>query len=95
MAAATITVVFTDLVGSTELIGLGEAGADEVRREHFGLLRGAVAEHGGREVKNLGDGLMLVFDGVTAGLACAVAMQQAIAGRRADTEPNRPCGWGC
>ena len=82
MAAATITVVFTDLVGSTELMSrLGEAVADEVRREHFGLLRGAVAEHGGREVKNLGDGLMLVFDGVTGGLACAVAMQQAIAGR--------------
>src|SRR5579864_1298566 len=88
MAAEMIAVVFTDLVGSTELMSrLGEAAADEVRREHFALLRAAVAEHGGREVKNLGDGLMLVFDGVTGALACAVATQQAIAGRSSDREP--------
>jgi class 3 adenylate cyclase/tetratricopeptide (TPR) repeat protein len=88
MSTETVTVLFTDLVASTELMSrLGEAAADELRREHFGLLRGAVAEHGGREVKNLGDGLMVVFDAVTGGLACAVAMQQAIAGRAPDAEP--------
>ncbi len=65
MAAETITVLFTDLVGSTDLLSrVGEVRADELRREHFGLLRANVAEHGGREVKNLGDGLMVVFDGV-------------------------------
>src|SRR5690348_659317 len=88
MAAETVTVVFTDLVGSTALLSrVGEATADQLRREHFGLLRAAILEHGGREVKNLGDGLMIAFDGVTGGLACAVAMQQAIAGRPADAEP--------
>jgi class 3 adenylate cyclase/tetratricopeptide (TPR) repeat protein len=88
VATETVTVVFTDLVGSTELMSRrGEAAADDLRREHFGLLRTAVAEHGGREVKNLGDGLMVVFDAVTGALACAVAMQQAIAGRALDTEP--------
>ena len=55
-----------------------------MRREHFALLREALAAHDGREVKNLGDGLMVVFDGVIAALGGAVAMQQAIAGRRAD-----------
>ena len=63
---------------------VGEIRADELRREHFGLLREVIAAHGGREVKNLGDGLMVVFDGVTAALDGAVAMQQAIAGRRSD-----------
>jgi class 3 adenylate cyclase len=88
MAAQTVTVVFTDLVGSTELMSrVGETAADELRREHFGLLRAAVADHGGREVKNLGDGLMVVFDGVTGALSSAVAMQQAIVGRVAGTEP--------
>ena len=53
------------------------------------LLREAMAAHGGREVKNLGDGLMVVFDGVTAALGGAVAMQQAIAGRRADVSRCR------
>ena len=88
MATETITVLFTDLVGSTELLSrLGESAADELRREHFGLLRAAVADAGGVEVKNLGDGLMVTFDGVGAGLACAVAMQQAMAGRAASKEP--------
>jgi class 3 adenylate cyclase len=87
MGSVTATFVFTDLVASTELLSrVGEVRADALRREHFGLLRGAVAERGGREVKNLGDGLMVVFDGVTAALDGAVAMQQAIAGRPSDGE---------
>src|SRR6478736_8778323 len=88
MAAVTITVLFTDLVGSTDLLSrVGEAQADELRREHFGLLRAAMAAHGGREVKNLGDGLMVVFDGVPAALDAAVAMQQGITGRPLESEP--------
>ena len=80
--------MFTDSVGSTELLSrVGEARADELRREHFGLLRAAVAGSGGREVKNLGDGLMVVFDGVASALAGAVAMQQAIMARPAESEP--------
>ena len=71
--------LFTDLVGSTELLSrVGEETAEELRRAHFGILRDAIAAHGGREVKNLGDGLMVVFEGVTTALACAVAMQQSI-----------------
>src|SRR6476619_2967539 len=88
LAAETITVLFTDLVGSTDLLSrVGEARADELRREHFGLLRAAITEHGGREVKNLGDGLMVVFDGVAAALDAAVAMQQAITARPEGSEP--------
>ena len=85
MAVATVSVVFTDLVGSTALLSrVGEERAEVLRREHFGLLRQAIAEYGGQEVKNLGDGLMVVFNGVTAALDGAVAMQQAVAGRRTD-----------
>ena len=88
MAAETITVLFTDLVGSTELLSrVGEASAEELRREHFGLLRAAMSANGGREVKNLGDGLMVVFDGVASALGAAVAMQQAITARPAESEP--------
>lgn len=88
MATATVTLVFTDLVGSTELLSrVGETAAEELRREHFALLRAAVADAGGREVKNLGDGIMVAFEGVTAALACAVAMQQALAARPASAEP--------
>jgi class 3 adenylate cyclase/tetratricopeptide (TPR) repeat protein len=74
-----ITLLFTDLVRSTELADrLGEAEADELRRMHFRLLRQAVAHGGGWEVKNLGDGLMVAFDSPAAAVRCAVAMQQAL-----------------
>jgi pentatricopeptide repeat protein len=75
----TVTVLFTDLVGSTELSSrLGPEGTEALRQTHFGLLRGAVSAAGGTEVKNLGDGLMVAFTSLGRALACAVAMQQAI-----------------
>jgi class 3 adenylate cyclase/tetratricopeptide (TPR) repeat protein len=77
--AVSVSVLFTDLVESTALSSrLGAQAAEKLRRTHFGLLRAAAAEHGGREVKNLGDGLMVAFPGVGAALDAAVAMQQAI-----------------
>lgn len=80
LALETVTVLFTDLVGSTELMAsVGEQRADELRREHFAALRTAVAGHGGREVKNLGDGLMVVFESAGAALGCAREMQQTVA----------------
>ncbi len=81
----TVTVLFTDLVGSTELANrIGPSPADVLRREHFALLRAAAEQTGGHEVKNLGDGLMLAFSSVTAALDGAVAAQRAIAARNRD-----------
>src|SRR3984957_18386326 len=74
-----ITVLFTDLVGSTELVSsLSPEAGDEVRRRHFSALRQAIVDTGGTELKNLGDGVMVVFGTASAALTCAVAMQQAI-----------------
>ncbi|MBK5230882.1 MAG: adenylate/guanylate cyclase domain-containing protein [Thermoleophilia bacterium] len=73
-------VLFTDIVGSTELIGeFGEAGAHTRRQRHFSLLREAIATCGGREVKSLGDGLMVVFADPVAAIECAIAMQRGVA----------------
>lgn len=75
--SATTTVLFSDIVGSTELLGrLGEQAWDDVRREHFSVLRSVLADHAGTEVKNTGDGIMAVFDSVVDGVNCAVSMQQ-------------------
>jgi len=72
--------MFTDLEGSTRLIDrFGDAGAHALLRRHFALLRAAVAEHHGHEVKSLGDGLMVVFAVVPEAVACAAAMQAAVA----------------
>jgi class 3 adenylate cyclase len=91
MTEVTTSVVFTDLVGSTEMASrLGPAAADAIRQVHFGLLRGAVEATGGTEVKNLGDGLMVVYPSLGAALDSAVAMQQAIA--RYNDKGNEPLG---
>ncbi len=79
MSTETVAILFTDIVGSTELSQrLSAEAADAVRRGHFSLLRQAVTESGGSEVKNLGDGLMVVFRSASAALGCAVAMQQGV-----------------
>ncbi len=84
----TITVLFTDLVGSTELFSsLSPQEADDLRNDHFSLLRGAVSGAGGLKVKSLGDGLMVAFSSLSRALACAVAMQQAVE-RRNRRSPN-------
>jgi class 3 adenylate cyclase len=74
-----VTVVFTDIVGSTALAaGMSPVEADDLRRTHFSLLRHAVTAAGASEVKNLGDGLMVVARLASAALGCAVSMQQAV-----------------
>ena len=75
----TVTLLFTDQVGSTETLQrLGDEEGERLRRAHFGLLREAAGMHGGEEVKNLGDGLMVAFVSAVDALACAITIQQAV-----------------
>ena len=87
MTVENVAILFTDVVGSTELSQrLSPEEADEIRRRHFSVLRQAIAEAGGAEVKNLGDGLMVVFSSASAALACGVAMQQGVERDNRDRE---------
>src|SRR5437899_4113576 len=73
-----VTILFTDLVGSTELLSrAGDEEAQRIFRAHHTLLAETAAAHGGAEVKWLGDGLMGAFLSAADALRCAVAMQQA------------------
>ena len=73
-----MTILFTDLVGSTELVSrAGDEEAQRILRAHHGLLADAVAAHGGHEVKWLGDGLMVAFRSAADAVRCAIEMQQA------------------
>jgi class 3 adenylate cyclase len=75
----TVTVLFTDVVGSTAMSSsLDPDAADRVRQDHFSVLRQALAATDGTEVKNLGDGIMAVFASSSAAIACGVAMQQGV-----------------
>jgi class 3 adenylate cyclase len=74
-----VTFVFTDLVGSTELLDRhGDDVGDDLIREHLAILRRAIGRCDGEEVKNLGDGLMVAFPSALSAVACAVMMQHDI-----------------
>ena len=74
------TVLFTDVEGSTALTDrLGDAKARDLLREHERITREALAEHGGSEVKTMGDGFMASFGSATKALDCAIALQSAFA----------------
>jgi len=76
---STAIVLFTDLVGSTELRSrLGEDAADRLREQHDALVTGAIEANRGTVVKNLGDGIMATFAGAADAVDAAVAIQQAI-----------------
>jgi DNA-binding NarL/FixJ family response regulator/class 3 adenylate cyclase len=73
-----VTIMFTDVVGSTTLYDrYGDDEADARRGRHFAVLREVVAAHEGREVKSTGDGLMVTFSSAVAAVRCAVALQRA------------------
>jgi class 3 adenylate cyclase len=81
------TILFTDVEGSTALTDrLGDAKARELLREHERITREALAEHGGSEVKTMGDGFMASFGSATRALECAIAIQIAFAERNKSAE---------
>jgi predicted ATPase/class 3 adenylate cyclase len=79
-----LTVLFTDIVGSTELTArLGDRSARTVRTLHDRLVRKQLVAHGGHEVQTTGDGFLVTFRSVERAVACACAIQ------RAQSEHNR------
>lgn len=83
------TILFTDLVNSTEVIQrLGDERAQQAFATHHARLGELVSGHGGRELQWLGDGLMAAFPSTGDAVRCSVAMQRAarqpIAGERVE-----------
>jgi DNA-binding NarL/FixJ family response regulator/class 3 adenylate cyclase len=80
MEGSFVTILFAELVGAASLFEhQSDEAADDVRRGHFVALRHAVVEHGGREVRSTGEGLMVAFSSAVAAVRCAVDMQRATA----------------
>lgn len=72
------TIMFTDIVDSTAMTArLGDVRAVEMVRAHDALVRRALKDRGGREVKHTGDGIMASFNEVVAAVECARSIQQA------------------
>ena len=77
-ASAVVTILFTDLVGSTELLArAGDEEAQRIFRAHHDLLSDVATEYGGDEVKWLGDGLMVAFPSAAGAVRAALAMRSA------------------
>lgn len=73
------TVLFTDIVGSTERAAeLGDARWREVLERHGTLVRRELERHRGRQVKTTGDGVLATFDGPARGIRCAQAIANAV-----------------
>ncbi len=82
-------VLFTDIVGHSEMMSrLGDESGRDVLREHERITREVLKQHGGAEVKTMGDGFMASFGSVTKAVECAIALQRAFAERNASaSEP--------
>jgi class 3 adenylate cyclase len=73
------TVMFTDIVGSTERASeLGDRKWRELLESQVTILRRELARFRGREVKQIGDGCLATFDGPARAIRCGLAMIQAV-----------------
>ena len=80
MSVETLTFLFTDIEGSTALLGrLEDDDYAQVLVGHHALIRSALATHGGREIDTQGDAFFAVFSSPRGCVAAVLQMQQAIA----------------
>jgi class 3 adenylate cyclase/streptogramin lyase len=74
-----VTIMFTDVEGSTDLTRrLGDEAARRTIESYRRIVRAALAEHDGREIDSIGDGFMLAFLSTRRAVACAIAIDKAL-----------------
>jgi pimeloyl-ACP methyl ester carboxylesterase len=87
------TVMFTDIVGSTERAAeLGDARWRELLSAHQAAVRGELMKFRGREVKTLGDGCLATFDGPARAIHCGHAIAEAARSGGLDVRIGLHCG---
>jgi len=74
-------IVCADVAGYSRLMGADEAGTHATFKAHRSAMYPIILNHGGRIVKNTGDGFMLEFPSVVGAIEGAIAMQALMAGR--------------
>ena len=77
------TFMFTDIVGSTNLVeAVGDEAWEDLVRWHDQALRECFARHAGTEVDHSGDGFFVAFQDVSSAVECAVDVQRSLAEHR-------------
>ncbi len=82
LPSGTVTFLFTDIEGSTRLLGRLRDRYVEVLTEHQRVLRAAFEEHDGREVHTEGDAFFVAFARASDAIAAAVSAQRSLASWR-------------
>jgi class 3 adenylate cyclase len=78
-SAVLATVVFTDIVGSTERAAqLGDVAWRELLERHNTIVRRELDHHGGREIDTAGDGFLIAFDSPARAVRFAAAVTGAV-----------------
>ena len=78
-AAEVLTIMMTDVVGSTELLrARGDRGADDILALQGAIVHRQVTAFGGRVHKSLGDGFLMSFPSTVAAVRAAAAIQRAL-----------------
>ncbi|HXB14354.1 MAG TPA: adenylate/guanylate cyclase domain-containing protein [Solirubrobacteraceae bacterium] len=73
------TVMFTDIVDSTrKASAVGDRSWRQLVERHDELMRDVIARHRGREVKTMGDGFLVTFDGPARGIRAAISARDAV-----------------
>ena len=81
LETALATVLFTDIVGSTDRAReLGDSQWTALLGQHHATVRGVLAQYRGREIDTTGDGFFAAFDGPARGIRCAQAVLDALDG---------------
>ena len=82
VASAMRAIVFTDICGSVaQTHELGDEGHVAVLRDHNEIVRAALTQHQGTEVKHTGDGIMASFGSVSSSVAFAIDVLAALDAR--------------
>jgi TolB-like protein/class 3 adenylate cyclase len=83
-------ILCADVVGYSRLMGLDEEGTlAALRTVRNNLVAPKIAEHGGRIVRTMGDGLLVEFNSVVDAVRCAIAIQRAMPEQGADMPADR------
>ena len=84
-------ILAADVAGYSRLMGADETGTHAAFKAHRSAMYPIILNHGGRIVKNTGDGFMLEFPSVVGAIECAIAAQALMAASSTPL-PRSPSG---
>src|SRR6478609_3711352 len=82
-------IVCADVAGYSRMMGADEAGTHAAFKAHRSAVYPVILNHGGRIVKNTGDGFLLEFSSIVGAIESAIAMQTLMAERNGHLPADR------